>query len=736
MPQLQLPMFPVGVTPITSLLAFIKEDGNIIYFNGSLPVFSHAEEDTQSFRMITAQFCVNGHTQQAEIARAFGVTSISVKRSVKLYREEGARGFYKQKNRRGATILTPEVIEQVQQLLSEHEEVADIASKLNIKADTLSKAIRAGRLHKPVKKKDPDNLVTSKSERSSADRAALMGVGAQDVMGRVAASIGDLESVAPEFQPVLDVPNGGVLFALPALLAMGLLKYTEQFFKLPKGYYGLDSLFLLLAFMALTRLKSIESLRYCAPGEWGKLLGLDRIPEARTLRVKVQKLSEECQAKNWSAEMCSYWMESAPEQAGVLYIDGHVRVYNGQQTQLPKHHVARQKLCLRATTDYWVNAMDGQPFMVVNKAVDPGMIKVIENDILPELAARVPAQAERTAAATKPYPHKFTLVFDREGYSPEFMARMKARQVAVLTYHKYPGDDWSETEFSEYTLTLPTGETTQVKLAERGVCLSNKLWVREIRKLTERGHQTSILATDYQADLTLIGARMFARWCQENYFKYMREHYGLDKLADYSVETITEPTQVVNPVYRDLDGKVRSQVGKLNRMLANFGAMHFEGTLDDEKISSFIQQKADLNEAIEQQKNAVEMLKKTRKETPHHIDVKDLPEDQKFKQLSTQSKHLVDTIKMTAYRAETAMANSLRGNMSHPDEVRTLLCALYKTEADLLPDLEKQTLTIRLHHLANVMSDNVIEKLCTELNATETRFPRTNLRMVFKVGSI
>jgi hypothetical protein len=102
MPQLQLPMFPVGVTPITSLLAFIKEEGNITYFNGSLPVFSHQEEDTQSFRMITAQFCVNGHTQQAEIARAFGVTPISVKRSVKLYRKEGARGFYKQKKQTGS----------------------------------------------------------------------------------------------------------------------------------------------------------------------------------------------------------------------------------------------------------------------------------------------------------------------------------------------------------------------------------------------------------------------------------------------------------------------------------------------------------------------------------------------------------------------------------------------------------------------------------------------------------
>jgi hypothetical protein len=153
MPQLQLPMFSFGVTPITSLLAFIKEDKNITYFNGSLPVFSHLENDIDSFRMITAQFCVNGHTQQMDIVRAFGVTSISVKRSVKRYREEGARGFYKQKNTRGAAILTHSVIEQVQQLLSEHEEVADIASKLNIKADTLSKAIRAGRLHKPAKKK-------------------------------------------------------------------------------------------------------------------------------------------------------------------------------------------------------------------------------------------------------------------------------------------------------------------------------------------------------------------------------------------------------------------------------------------------------------------------------------------------------------------------------------------------------------------------------------------------------
>jgi len=124
--------------------------------------------------------------------------------------------------------------------------------------------------------------------------------------------------------------------------------------------------------MALSRLKFIESLRYCAPGEWGKLLGLDRVPEVRTLRNKISLLSANDGPEQWSAELCREWMEMAPEQAGTLYIDGHVRVYNGHQTKLPRHYVARQKLCLRATSDYWVNAMDGQPFFVVHQAVTRG----------------------------------------------------------------------------------------------------------------------------------------------------------------------------------------------------------------------------------------------------------------------------------------------------------------------------------------------------------------------------
>ena len=562
-----------------------------------------------------------------------------------------------------------------------------------------------------------------------------MGVGASDVVGRLAASVGELDAVAPDFSPALDVPNGGLLCALPALLAVGLLDGVEQHLELPKGYYGLDSLLLLLAFMALARLGSIESLRYRAPGEWGKLLGLDRVPEVRTLRAKIRLLALEDRPAQWSAALCERWMAAAPEQAGVLYIDGHVRVYNGSQTQLPRHYVARQRLCLRATTDYWVNAMDGQPFLVVNQVVDPGLIQVVEQEIVPRLEQRLPAQLQCQAPEDDPLRHRFTIVFDREGYSPDFFQRMKGKRIACLTYHKFPGEPWPEEAFFATRVHLPSGEVVTLDLAERGTRLSNGLWVRELRKRTERGHQTAILCTDYRGEAAPMAAAMFARWSQENFFKYAREHFALDRLADYRTEAISEPLRVVNPDYRRLDGQVRSTTGKLTRRLARFAAMTLDEPIEPKHVEPFLRRKAALQEDIETLQLDLNALKEKRKETPHHITVEELPEEARFRQLSTQSKHLLDTVKMIAYRAETAMANSPREHLKRPDEARCLLRALYTTEADLLPDPESRTLTVRLHHAANPATDQVIEKLCEELNATETIFPRTNLRLVLKLGS-
>lgn len=153
MPQMQFPFFPEGVTHITPMLAFSSEEGRITYFNGGMPVFVHEVSDIDSFRMITAQFCLNGNTRQVEIVRAFGISKISIKRAVKLYREQGPKGFYAQRKTRGPAVLTPAVLQQAQQLLDEGQATPEVASRLGIKADTLSKAVRAGRLHQRAKKK-------------------------------------------------------------------------------------------------------------------------------------------------------------------------------------------------------------------------------------------------------------------------------------------------------------------------------------------------------------------------------------------------------------------------------------------------------------------------------------------------------------------------------------------------------------------------------------------------------
>ncbi|MCI0423445.1 MAG: hypothetical protein L0312_30215, partial [Acidobacteria bacterium] len=382
-----------------------------------------------------------------------------------------------------------------------------------------------------------------------------------------------------------------------------------------------------------------------------------------------------------------------------------------------------------------VNALDGQPFFVVNQAVDPGLLRVLENEIVPRLEKEVPAQPSAEQLAADPWRHRFTLVFDREGYSPAFFLTMKQKHIACLTYHKYPGAEWPEEEFLPCQVESSAGERMEMKLAERGTLLGEKVWVREIRKLTKSGHQTACLCTDYRSELAPLACAMFARWSQENFFKYMREHYNLDGLVDYYTEAVPETTRVVNPAYRALDGQVRSKAGSLNRKLAEFGAITLEGEIEPKPVEAFQKKKADLQEAIVHLQEEVEDLKRKRKAVKQHITLAELPEEGRFQRLSTQSKHFIDAIKMIAYRAETAMAYVLREQMARFDDARSLLRALYRTEVDLLPNEQEGTLTVRVHHLANHSSDEAIRHLCAELNATETPFPGTNLRLLYELVS-
>ena len=374
----------------------------------------------------------------------------------------------------------------------------------------------------------------------------------------VLASLGKLSEAPSKFKAAVDVSYGGVLWALPALLSNGLLRHTKSHFHLPGGFYSMVHVFLLLAYMSLLRIKTNEQLRYKPAGELGILLGLDRIPEVRTLRGKIKYLSETGEVKEWAAILSKEWMDAAPEAAGTLYVDGHVRVYHGSQTKLPRRYVSRERLCLRGMSNYWVNDQQGQPFFVISTPFTSGLLQMLRSEIVPRLMKDVPHQPTPEELEADPYLHRFTLVFDREGYSPVFFKEMwEEHRIACMTYHKYPKEDWPEEEFQEWIGAGLHGEEIKMKLAERGSYLGEKgkgIWVREMRKLNKSGHQTTIVSTEYKAESFFLGVRMFARWCQENFFRYMVEHFNIDALADYSVERTDETKRVVNSKYRKIEG--------------------------------------------------------------------------------------------------------------------------------------------------------------------------------------
>ena len=594
-----------------------------------------------------------------------------------------------------------------------------------------------GALARGREKKDPPSgaLIRTQSERRAEAQAAPLGCATTRTEERLLAAVGVLRQAPVQFEAAADVPLGGVLWALPALLTEGLLRHSRQRFQLAEGFYPLETIFLVLAFLALVRLRSLEALRYEPPGEWGQLVGLDRIPEVRTLR---QKLAQLCQppgvATAWSSELAREWLAAPPDHDGVYYADGHVRVYHGKLAALPRRYVARQKLCLRGTTDYWVNALDGRPFFLVSRPVDPGLIEVLRTDLVPRLLADAPGQPTATELAADSLLHRFTLVFDRAGYSPEFFAEQKAQRVAVLTYHKFPGDDWAAEEFAPHALTLANGESVIRSLAERGTGLSNGLWVREIRQREESGHQVSLLSTDYRSDLRPLAVRLFARWTQENFLKYMREHYAIDRLVEHGTEPLPATTPVVNPAWRRLDSQIRRAQAQRDRDRAAFGALCLSAVPQPPELEIWQQGKARLHATITTRETQLEEWKAKRKSTPRHLALQDLPPAEQFPRLRVERKHFVDTIKLIAYRAETALVGTVREVLARPDDGRALVRELMRTPADLFPDLQAQTLTIRLHPLPSRLQDTAVRHLAEELTATETVFPGTNLRLVFSLN--
>ena len=691
------------------------------------------------FRLITSQMIESGTCRQSDIIKTFGVSKSSVIRSVNKLRKDGAEAFFIQRRgRRGGKVLTPKVLERAQSLFDRGYTRGVVSQELNVKYDTLRKAINDGRLSEPGNKE----IAVSKSSRNVVDAAAAegMGVACTRVEERVLASMGKLVGATMRFELCLDVPKAGVLCAIPALLANGLFHGAEQLLGKVTGYYTIFHVLLLLALMSLCRIKTTEKLRGHAPGEFGKLLGLDRIPEVRCLRNKMDELSADDGAERWAAHIGKYWMNLEPESVGALYIDGHVRVYNGGLTKLPRRYVSRERLCLRGITDYWVNDAIGRPFFVVEKAIDSGLLNVLRDDIVPRLLDDIPNQPSQQQLDENRFLCRFVLVFDREGYSPAFFCEMwNKHRIGCQTYHKHPGAPWAEQLFTSHEVTMPGGEVIDMRLCEMGSYVGSgkdAFWMREVRKLTDSGHQTSIISTAFDMPHTQLAARMFSRWCQENFFNYMMQHFDIDVILEYGTTEFPDTEKVVNPAWRELNRSRNSLQNKLRYRRARFTemTMHPETEEKPEHYLKWLDKKSNLLEEIENCEHQLDKLKAKLKDTPKHIIWGQLDEKDKFLRLLPGRKRLMDTIRMIAYRAETAMVGLLTGPTVDSPAARRLLQDLFVTEADILPDPENKQLNIRVHNASRLAANRALAQLFEHLNKAEVNYPGTDMQLVYQIG--
>jgi transposase len=739
LPQALLPLIPDGASPLSDLISVQRGNGQWTYYCGFVPVFQHAEDDRRSFRMITSQLVCQGACRQMDIVRMFGVSANSVKRSVKKYREGGAPAFYQPRKVRSAPVMTTQVTLQAQQLLDRGCCRSEVAAQTGVKYDTLRKALNQGRLRElpQTSRAVARPEASDKSERGVADAAAELGIACTRPDERVMAAVGLLQGAPTRFEACRDVTFGGVLCGLPALAGNGLFEHLQTVFPSLGGYYTTTQVVILLAYMALCRIQTVEQLQYESPGELGKVLGLDRVPEVRCLRKKLSELSQANAPETWAGLLSHQWLQADPELAGKLYVDGHVRLYHGKLTKLPRRYVSRDKLCLRGTTDYWVNDALGRPFFVVERPIDQGLLEAISNDIVPRLLQDVPGQPSAEELEKDPHLCRFTLIFDREGYQPRFFKEMwKTHRIACITYHKFPKDDWAIEEFSEVQITLPTGEQVSLPTAERGSRIGNKddgwVWVRETRKLTTSGQQISLISTAYSHWAREDAAALFSRWSQENFFRYMMEHYALDLLSEYGVEPIPGTNKpVVNPAWRELDYRCRSLKGQLQTKQAAFTAHTLGAVVDSAQMAQWEKRKTELAEEVQGLAHQLEEVKLKRKQTPHRIAWEKLPEEHKCQRLAPSRKRLLDTVRLIAYRAETAMTQIIREQLSREDDARSIVRDLMRSEADILPNIPEKLLNVQIHPFANPRTNRAIQHLLKNLNEAEFTYPCTDLKLVY-----
>lgn len=723
----RLPLLPENARELGDNLAIAEQGTQIVFFNAAGPIYACDKADRASLRLGALTMIDLGLAGVTAMAKAVGLHRTTLFRDARRMKQQGVMGLEaKKRGPKGPRLLTPDLLERAQELLDSETALRATAKGVGVDEKTIRRAVQDGRLTRPSSESpacpSPESgplvEVVGPAERAAEDQASPAGVAVKRTVDRALACVGALAEAGPEFRAAEAVPGAGVLLAVPALLDEGLLEVgTKVYGGLKNGFFGLRSILLTFCFMALLRIKTPEQLTGQAPGELGLLLGLDRAPEVKTLRRKLAEMGERGLAHTFARKLTERWVKAEPEELGVLYVDGHVRPYNGRTHTLPKHHVQQRGRPMPGTTDYHVNDRRCDPLFFVTAEANEGLLRTMESTLLPEIRRLVGAR------------RKVTIAFDREGWSPERFESWKADGFNVLTYRKGKQSSWRERSFRVMSGKVD-GRKVEYRLAERSVKLSNGLRVREIRRLTDDGHQTSIITTNENLSTLAAAHRMFGRWGQENFFRYMEQEFDLNHLSTNAVEPADPKRLVTSPERAVLEKRIKSANAARARLLLELMELPPDERV---RVGGKSLGESELDERIQKHAAEIEKLEAKVAVLPKKVPIDTVLKPEKIVQLERERKVLVDTIKLASYRAESHLLRLLEPLLArHEEEGRKFLQSVFLATADLLPEPEAGRLTVRFHGLSNPRSTTALAALCERVNQSETLYPGTDLRVHFE----
>ena len=732
----------------------VEEDQRVIVVAG-LPVHHYRAEDAVAEAYAMVFLVEAGFAQQTEVARAFARSERTVRRYQERYSQGGMAALGRAAGwRRARRRIRGKRLRSIEALKSQGLSNRAIAHRLGVSERAIrklvgpSKPVEAEQLtlaavtsatandppQTPVPCAESTHEDTNHSVSALADDQAgdSDDAGAQDepvpmsldrdasdrTFDRQLAYLGLLDDAAPIFRDGSQVPGVGVLLAIPALVQSGLLRISRKLYgEIGPAFYGLRTTLLTLLLMALLRIQRPEHLKEQDPAAFGRLLGLDRAPEVKTMRRKLTRLAAYQRAEQLGAELARLRVDQRGHLMGFLYVDGHVRAYHGQHC-ISQAYVARRHLAMPATTDYWVNDRAGDPLLVITGEINAGLTKAFPH-LLREVRAAV---GER----------RVTIVFDRGGWSPKLFHRMIEEGFDILTYRKGKGRRIHERRFVRRRAKLD-GHWVSYDLHDQPVrFLKGKLRLRQITRLCDNGHQTQVITNRTDLRDIELAWRMFERWRQENFFKYMREEFLLDALVDYRIEP-EDPTRTIpNPQRRALDKQVRSARIELARIEQEYGVAAADNTEQQRpSMRGFKIAHGILGKKLRAARDRLAKLVAQRHDVPQRVEIRDLSDGAVVK-LSTERKHLTDIIKMVAYQTESDLLALLRPHYARAEqEGRTLLHEIFAAAGDIrVCDAE---LHIALAPLSSPHRTRAAQALCDILDRTATIFPGTHLRMRFAV---